>query len=129
MAVRILYTASRKMTDTPANRELVLRAVTEWCALGTRFDDITLVHGGAKGGDGVAAVVAAEHGMREEVHPAREHPTPLLRNGHMVKLGADCCIAFADRWASGTGNCARQARNAGIPTRDYGVDTRSEARP
>lgn len=55
--------------------------------------------------------------------------SPRARNQHMVNLGADVCLAFATRWASGTGMCARMARKAGILVVDYGVDTSMEARP
>jgi hypothetical protein len=47
----------------------------------------------------------------------------------MVRLGADRCAAFALSWDSGTGHCARLARDAGILTADFGVDTTREARP
>lgn len=139
MTLRILYTGSRRWTD----RYTIARAFCEAIAvhgqhlivpdpeLGQRlqWQLITLVQGEADGGDTIAAAIANAWGMTVEGHPAREHATPLARNAHMVNLGADCCISTADRWASGSGNCARLARKDGIPTYDYGADTRLEARP
>jgi hypothetical protein len=51
------------------------------------------------------------------------------RNKHMIELGADFCLALARAWDSGTGNCARQARAAGIRVLDAGCPTGMEDRP
>jgi hypothetical protein len=118
--VRILVTGTRNGWD-PAEI---------WGALVEHGDEVcTLVHGWADGVDRDADFFARGFGWEVEVYPADQFESPLKRNEYMVRLGADVCLAFADRWASGTGHCARAARRAGIPVIDYGVDTRLEARP
>ena len=85
--------------------------------------NVTLVHGGAVGLDSLADCAARTLGLSVEPHRAINFRTPRHRNQHMVNLGADVCLAFAQKWASGTGMCARMARKAGIPVVDYGVST------
>lgn len=133
---RILVTGARLWTD----RIAVTRALT--AALGT-YAGIglpVLIHGGAIGADSIADDVwrswsgGDELALRRgagrllaepEVHPARDHASPRARNQHMVDLGATVCLAFALKWESGTGMCARMARSAGIHTIDLGVSTAS----
>jgi hypothetical protein len=91
--------------------------------------EIVGVHGDAKGADQMFYRSASAYHWKIEVYPAEFFDDPLQRNAFMVSLGADLCIAFAHRWASGTGHCARYARKAGIPVIDYGVSTRTEDRP
>jgi len=119
---RILVTGSRGWTDWPT----LCSALNN--ALGG-VDVVTIVHGAAAGADAMAQEWADVAEMPFEAHRAEDFPSPLVRNRHMVNLGADVCLAFAQKWASGTGNCARLARRAGIPVIDYGVDTSMEARP
>lgn len=125
----VLITGAR---DWPwADVSAVARALSEHLAPGD-----TLRHGAAIGPDGLPAGVddwAARmwRGFGPlDPHPAAGHPDPLARNLHMIRLEPvpSVCLAFALRWASGTGHCARHARKAGIQTFDYGVDTRIESR-
>lgn len=118
---RILITGARAWKDYSALYDVL------W-DLSDEYADAVLVHGDANGVDRVAASTWNLFGLPTEAHPASDHATPLDRNLHMVGLGADLCIAFATRWASGTGHCARAARRAGIPTIDYGVSTAPENR-
>jgi len=120
--MRILVTGSRDWTD----REAVGRALDKAAPIDP-VDRIVVVHGGARGTDLVAHYWATKWGWITEAHPAGSDPK--ARNQRMVDLGADVCLAFATRWASGTGHCARAARRAGIRTVDYGVSTRMEDRP
>lgn len=114
--IRVLVTGSREWTD----RAAVFRALEHaWCAYGQP----TVVHGAAEGADEIAQEWADLRGVGYEAHPARDHATPRDRNQYMVDLGAGLCLAFALRWASGTGMCARMARRAGIRVVDYGVST------
>lgn len=119
---RILVTGSREWRDQGVIEEALL-----WAAQGRR--DVTVVHGWAEGADTIADRVTRAYGWIPEGHPADMHTSPKHRNDHMVRLGADICLSFAESWASGTGHCARAARRAGIPVVDYGVDTRIESRP
>lgn len=119
---RVLVTGSRQWTDDA----VIYRALA---AERNPGQPITLVHGAAIGADEIAAYWADEFGWQIEPHKAADFPSPRARNLHMVNLGADVCLAFAARWASGTGMCARMARRAGIRVIDYGVDTAPSASP
>jgi len=124
--MRILVTGSRDWTDDKAIAEALIQgSVAE--ALRKDTERIIVVHGGARGTDLLAHYWATKWGWITEAHPAGNDPK--ARNQRMVDLGADVCLAFATRWASGTGHCARAARRAGIHTVDYGVSTLMEDRP
>lgn len=112
---RILVTGSRTWT----NQSLVYYYLKNLNA-----DSVILVHGGAVGLDTIAGEIWESMGGTCEVHLASDFATPLLRNIHMVELGADLCIAFAQSWKSGTGHCARYARANRIPVIDAGVSTK-----
>lgn len=124
--VRILVTGSRAWTDRAAVRAALVDALATFSGTGLPV----LVHGAAAGADQLAdevwkelqAELPNQLGPAED-HPAADHPSPRHRNQHMVDLGATVCLAFADRWASGTGMCARMARAAGIIVVDVGVST------
>jgi len=125
VAYRILVTGSREWTDDRAVAVALGHAITR----APFEEEIVIVHGAAPGADSSARTWANLRGFTEEPHHYSEHASPKHRNDHMVRLGADICLAFAQSWASGTGHCARAARRAGIETIDYGVDTRIESRP
>lgn len=50
-------------------------------------------------------------------------------NLHMIRLGAEVCISFVDKWVSPSAHCARAARNSGIRVVDYGISTVLEDKP
>ena len=118
--MRVLVTGSRDWTDEAAVRA----ALKPWVSRGN-----VLVHGGAVGLDTMAERIwrdiCSQLGIPAVVerHFARDHADPLARNAYMVDLGASVCLAFAKKWASGSGNCARTARKHGIKTYDMGVKT------
>ena len=126
MSYRILVTGARDW-DSP----IAVRTALDLQGRLSRHapNEVIVVHGGARGADVMAHEGAKALGCQVEVHLAADHPDPLARNQHMVDLGADICLAFATRWASGTGHCARAARRAGIHVIDMGVSTRIEDRP
>ena len=127
--MRILVTGSREWADTQAIL-LELRAVAEG------ESDVTLVHGGARGADQIAARWAENLGWTVEEHEAnwdscgpdcndshkrRRYTGELycprsgfVRNAEMVKLGADICVAFYKGASKGTDMCAALAEKAGI---------------
>lgn len=114
--MRILITGSREWTDEPA-----IRAALNAAIRGVSSHKITVVHGGARGADSVAGRIAEEYEIDVEVHRPdyRKHArnrAPLERNLHMVRLGADICLAFPIGlgW-SGTRHCMQAAAAAGIP--------------
>jgi hypothetical protein len=126
--LRILVTGSRAWTDRVAVRDALLDALSTYTTIGAPV----LVHGAARGADTIAdeewqafALPLAE----PERYPARGFPSPRHRNQHMVNLGATVCLAFAKRWDSGTGMCARMARRAGITVVDVGAPTAPEEVP
>jgi hypothetical protein len=118
MAQRILFSGSRGWTD----RRVLARAVLVHCRPGD-----TIVHGDAEGLDTLVGEMWLPFGPVES-YPAWAHGGPKPRNLHMISLDITKCLSFAMAWASGTGHCARHARLAGIPTFDFGVDTRIEMR-
>lgn len=134
MTLRILVTGSRSWADRDTVRTALLDALTM-----STVGAPVLVHGKCPQGglDLIAEQVwrdLATHlppgALAEpERHDAARYPSFRARNQAMVDAGAHVCLAFATSWASGTGMTARMARAAGIRTVDYGVDTRTEARP
>lgn len=127
MTYRILVTGSR---DWPDGIEVVMavrREIIRSRHLPLRKGEapgFVVVHGGCP--TGVDAAIHAHcivEGFPVEKYPGKDFPSFKARNQHMVDLGANVCLAFATKWASGTGQTARMARRAGIHTTDFGVDT------
>lgn len=111
--MRILVTGSRTWDrPLPIASALLIES-------GAR-EDVTLVHGGARGADLMAYNAALAFGWKVEVHNAdwdtHGKRAGLIRNQHMVDLGADLCIAFSRNNSRGTAHCALAAEAAGIPT-------------
>jgi hypothetical protein len=83
------------------------------------WSEVTVVHGGAKGADTIAAEFAKAFGMKVEAHladwQAYHRAAGPLRNQKMVDLGADICLAFLMPDSKGTADCIRKAKKAGIP--------------
>ncbi len=78
--------------------------------------DITVVHGGCRGAD----MLAAHHATAAELHLADwdkygKKAGP-IRNQQMADLGADLCVAFSDQPITpGTRDMITRAKQAGIP--------------
>jgi hypothetical protein len=121
--MRVLVTGSRHWTDTGAIQE----QLTE---LDRRHrKPITLVHGGQVslhpenrsryGADYLAAMVAGRLGWLTEEFPAEwerfGRAAGPIRNQMMVDHGADVCLVFPMWDSRGTWDCARRAKEAGIP--------------
>ncbi|HSV08541.1 MAG TPA: SLOG family protein [Candidatus Binatus sp.] len=86
------------------------------------FDRGTIVvHGGARGADQLAGVVARSLGMEVREHRPRydRYPgalAPLIRNRHMLDTEKpDLVIAFWDGHSSGTRHCIDEAHKRNIP--------------
>ena len=127
MSYRILVTGSRDWQEwgvvEAALRREALAGISREYKPGSQLG-VYVIHGDCPtGADAAADVLAPRMGLMVERYPGNDFPTYKDRNQHMVDLGADVCIAFAAKWASGTGQTARMARKAGIRTIDYGVDT------
>ncbi|MBG0818721.1 DUF2493 domain-containing protein [Planomonospora sp. ID82291] len=125
---RVLLTGSRWWTD----KQLLWRVLDAILAV---HPDMVVVHGacypspGKRGqrpersADWLAHLWCQERGVPEEPHPAdwdtHGRAAGPIRNRHMVKLGADECVAFLHAGSRGSLGCALQAHNAGIPTRPF----------
>ena len=114
---RLLVTGSRNYADKTAVYRGIKEAV--WL-LGGPADEITLVHGGARGADSLAGMIGAHMLMPIEVHPAdwetHRNAAGPIRNREMVAAGADLCIGFPLENSRGTWDCLHAAAKAGIPT-------------
>jgi hypothetical protein len=110
---RILLTGSRDWT----NERHIRVVLFHW---GRTFPAATLVYGGCRGADRMAADIWTGWHWPVELHlaPWGEHGRAAgpIRNQHMVSLGADLCLAFLCAQSRGTRHCAALAEQAGIPT-------------
>lgn len=117
---RLLVTGSRKWWNVLIIKRALRQARIE---LGT--DDIVLVSGACpSGADRICERVWESWGLPVERHPAQwsmygKSAGP-IRNQEMVDLGADLCTAFPMADSSGTRDCMRRARFAGIRVIDWG---------
>lgn len=116
MTLRILITGSR----TWADRDVIRAALVE---AGRSADvhpqDVTVVHGGARGADRIAGEIAREFGCTVEIHAADwdKHGKSAghRRNAEMIRAGADMVLAFPLGESRGTRGCVALAEAAGIP--------------
>ena len=132
----ILFTGSREPSNPEEVEHLVRTHLGPHVAkLGP--ENVVPVHGSAVGVDSIVqGIVDGWYGMHSDTFPANFFRDPLVRNAFMVKYVSDrksrghqvACWAFAEKWASGTGACARYARAANIPTVDWGINTERSAR-
>lgn len=121
---RILVTGSRNWTDHDIVHD-AMTAEARWRSpLGTRWSEMTLIHGAARGLDTIAAELAAEIGMQIEPYPADwttfGKSAGHRRNAVMVASGADVCLAFPISESRGTRGCMKLAEKAGIRVIVYG---------
>lgn len=132
--MRILVTGSRQFEAYGVMRAALIATTRD------KPGPHVLVHGDAPGSDRLAAEIATQLGWSIEPHPAdwdrkcsnhcKHGPRPSRadgthycpaagsrRNGLMVSLGADICLAFYKRGAKniGTSDCVRRADRAHIP--------------
>lgn len=120
--MRLLITGSR-LWDAP---DLIHDELDIFSTLARdEHQPITLVHGAAKGADTIAgqwARARADIGwpITEETHPADWDKygkrAGMIRNRHMIYLGADWCLAFIRDNSTGASACAKSAEAAGIRT-------------
>lgn len=153
---RLLVTGARTWTDAHL---MLLGLRSAIVSLGVAPPEIVLVNGdaegtsGAEGADRMSSRIGKALGMQLNLHIA-DWPSCVLdcppnhrrvnhrmqeycpdagfrRNAEMIETleSGDLVLAYALRWGSGSGNCARQARSAGLTVVDWGVDTEWDARP
>lgn len=114
--MRILITGSRDWLDFEFIKEKLV-AFTE----NVSGDSVTLVSGHCPtGADFMAEQVAKSLGWIVETHSADwtmyGKRAGFVRNDHMVKLGADLCLAFIKDGSKGATMCSTLAEKAGIRT-------------
>lgn len=127
----ILVTGTRDIRDREKAEKLIRSLVREAIAEEEGPAHVQGIHGAAVGIDSLFAAVCADLKVLCEEWPAYLFYSPLARNNFMVGLakglvqeGHDVVVwAFARSWKSGTGHCARKARQAGLDVTDYGVST------
>ena len=123
---RILVTGSRAWTARPPVSFALAAAAIHYG--GSHNCTVTLVHGGARGLDLLAADIVTRWNQRwgggTTGWVIEEHPADWatcgkaaggIRNQRMVDLGADACLAFPLPGSRGTWDCVRRAEAAGIP--------------
>lgn len=116
---RILVTGSRRWTDV----DKVHYTLESWMdAIAEPQEEVILVHGECHlgGADIIARDYWLSKGRKDEPHPADWETygkgAGFVRNGEMVDLGADLCIAFILPDSNGTIDCLNRAIMAGIKT-------------
>lgn len=84
---------------------------------------MVVIHGAARGADKYAHDWAElARGVTPDPHPANWRTGNLaghVRNQVMVDLGADVCLAFPRPGSTGTWDCIRRAKAAGIPVKIF----------
>lgn len=119
--MRVIICGGRTEGDTSAG---ILGALIEGLAARYR-DELTIVHGAARGVDERAGVIARSLGVAVEEFPAgwEKHGRAAghVRNQAMLEAGADLVFAVKAgfNWRldrGGTEDMARRAHKAGVPT-------------
>ena len=122
MVKKILVTGSRDFTDKETIRQAL---IAEY-----EGDDLIVIHGAARGADSLADALAVSSPIATVVRvPADWENRPRwqagpLRNEHMLELGPDIVLAFYKNGAGnrGTANCVQQAKDRGIPVKEFTSD-------
>ncbi|GHE33275.1 hypothetical protein GCM10017673_40260 [Streptosporangium violaceochromogenes] len=124
---RILVTGSRRLTDAHA---LEAALTNTWHDVTQLGEEMLVVHGACypqpnasgqrpyRSADWLTHLWCATRGVQDEPHPADWHThgkaAGPIRNQAMVALGAALCIAAPLGASTGTRDCTRRARAAGI---------------
>jgi hypothetical protein len=115
--MRVIVCGSRRWNDRAAIESCLYELAVDYSG-----QEITVVHGGARGADRIAEQEAQKAGLlierhlpRYDLHGAKR--APLVRNVDMAESGADLCIAFWDGRSTGTAHMIDQAHAHGIPVK------------
>lgn len=124
--MRVIVTGSRKLEDYAAMREVF----EDLFELTFPVEDVTIVHGGAKGADRIADDLAWDFGFRTVVYAADwdrygKKAGP-IRNQQMLVAGADLVLAFPLADSRGTWDMVRRAEAAGVEVRVFKADATVE---
>lgn len=119
-AYRVLVTGSRNWRRAAAIHRALDHAHHNMLYEHNENGLFVVVHGTARGADAMAGWYANECNWQVEAHPANwaQHGkrAGMIRNQHMVNLGAALCLAFIRDHSSGASRCADMAQHARIPT-------------
>jgi hypothetical protein len=127
-AVRVLVTASRRWPYAYLIQNYLTDAFMDCQPRPTRANPMVVVHGGAQGGDLMAARWVNERraigwAVDQDVYPVTSQmwteegkSAGPRRNQYMVDKGADLCLAFIYDDSAGAARCADMAQKAGIET-------------
>jgi hypothetical protein len=114
---RVMVTGSRNWTDPALYGALLFHT--------GRGD--TLVHGGARGADLMAAAAATRIGLTVEEHKADwrrwGNAAGPIRNTEMLNSGIDLVLAFQVADSRGTAHAISEAERLGIPVKRWACDT------
>jgi hypothetical protein len=113
--MRVLVTGSRIFDD----EQLLHRVLSDFHEIDAELQPITLIHGGAKGADNIAARWAyGRKGVTQEVHYPDWNKygnyAGILRNKDMLETGIDIVFAFPRGEARGTKHMMKIANEAGV---------------
>lgn len=115
--------------------EMIAGQITSDVTAGMVADQLTVVHGGARGADMMADRIARSMGLNVEPHPADWQTfgksAGIIRNSEMANAGADMVIGFKDHFnwkmnTGGTENMFSQAIARKVPCKLYTHDDDSD---
>jgi YspA, cpYpsA-related SLOG family len=119
---RIIVCGSRNFLSGNGIDDLIGTVIE---GIAANFENVTIVHGAAKGADWHAARCAEVAGDQEGTLTIEPHPADWerhgkaagpIRNQQMADAGADLCIAFTDQPVTpGTADMIRRAKKTRIP--------------
>lgn len=118
---RFCISGSRHWTDAETIRRTLTTLLEQLLGAQTveRPEQVTLVHGNARGADTLAALAAQELGMTVEAHPADwkryGRSAGMRRNRQMLDSGVHQLLAFPLPQSVGTRGAITDARKRGIP--------------
>ena len=123
----ILATGSRRVDDFAGAYQQIFSWLEFEAHLFGR-KEVLVIEGGAEGWDTVYGQAAEDLGVHRRRIDAVRDRVELVKQLMEKYPTKPACWAHARDWDSGTGHCARAAREAGIPTADYGVRTDAESK-
>lgn len=132
--MRVIVCGSRHFADFSTILAYLISLYDELAAE-ENPEDITIVHGAARGADALAAKAAERCNYDVEAHPAEAHGAwPACgpkRNAHMLSRGADLVLAFCIEGvgSKGTADMVSRAVRAGVRTRIITVERKREVTP
>jgi hypothetical protein len=119
--MKILITGDRNWDINPQLHKERIRYILEKVTSGIDKNEVTVIHGGARGVDSLAGEAARELGLKVEVHPADWElygkAAGPIRNRKMLDQNPDLVLAFHNNLAEsrGTKDCVKEAERRGFP--------------